>query len=115
LSPERSFHKDFGKPRHETVACPPLERFVFAFHARFEMERRSVSESEVSSVLRAPEQTEEQRPGRCIYQKRVPGPSEDTVYLLRVFVDVDRDPAEVVSAYRTSKVGKYWRLHASDL
>ena len=79
------------------------------------MERRGISEEEVSSVLRAPEQTEEQRPGRCIYQKRVSGPSEDKAYLLRIFVDVDRDPAEVVSAYRTSKVGKYWRLHASDL
>ncbi|PYQ64170.1 MAG: hypothetical protein DMF53_08135 [Acidobacteria bacterium] len=79
------------------------------------MERRGISESEVSSVLRAPEQSEEQRLGRCIYQKRVSGPSESKVYILRVFVDVDRDPAEVASAYRTSKVGKYWRLHASDL
>ncbi len=60
------------------------------------------------------EQKEEQRPGRCIYQKRVQGP-DDRVYLLRVFVDVDRNPAQVVSAYRTSEVGKYWRLHASDL
>ena len=29
-------------------------------------------------------------------------------YLIRVFVDVDREPAEVVTAYRTSKVRKYW-------
>jgi hypothetical protein len=31
------------------------------------------------------------------------------VYLVRVFVDVDRQPAEVVTVYRTSKVSKYWR------
>ena len=97
------------------MTCPAIEHFVFTYHARFEMERRGISESEVSSVLRAPEQSEEQRLGRCIYQKRVSGPSESKVYILRVFVDVDRDPAEVASAYRTSKVGKYWRLHASDL
>jgi hypothetical protein len=30
-------------------------------------------------------------------------------YLVRVFVDVDRSPAEVVTAYRTSKIDKYWR------
>jgi hypothetical protein len=30
------------------------------------------------------------------------------MYLVRVFVDVDRDPAEVVTAYRTSKISKYW-------
>jgi len=29
--------------------------------------------------------------------------------LLRIFVDVERRPAEVVTAYRTSKVVKYWR------
>jgi hypothetical protein len=28
-------------------------------------------------------------------------------YLLRVFVDVDRTPAEVVTVYRTSKIEKY--------
>jgi hypothetical protein len=28
-------------------------------------------------------------------------------YLIRVFVDVDRQPPEVVTAYRTSKIGKY--------
>ncbi len=30
-------------------------------------------------------------------------------YLAPVFVDVDRSPAEVVTAYRTSKIDKYWR------
>jgi len=28
-------------------------------------------------------------------------------YLVRVFVDVDRTPEEVVTAYRTSKIEKY--------
>jgi hypothetical protein len=30
-------------------------------------------------------------------------------YLIRVFVDVDCDPAEVVTVYRTTKIEKYWR------
>jgi hypothetical protein len=25
-----------------------------------------------------------------------------------VFVDIDRQPAQVVTAYRTSKIDKYW-------
>ena len=29
-------------------------------------------------------------------------------YLVRVFVDVDRSPAEVVTVYRTSNIAKYW-------
>jgi hypothetical protein len=31
------------------------------------------------------------------------------VYLIRVIVDVDRKPAEVVTVYRTSKISKYWK------
>lgn len=31
------------------------------------------------------------------------------MYLVRVVVDIDREPAEVVTAYRTSKISKYWR------
>jgi hypothetical protein len=34
---------------------------------------------------------------------------EGTRYLVRVFVDVDRSPAEVITVYRTSKIDKYWR------
>jgi hypothetical protein len=30
-------------------------------------------------------------------------------YLVRVFVDVDRSRAEVVTVYRTSRVAEYWR------
>ena len=33
----------------------------------------------------------------------------DKTYLLRVFVDVDRHPAEVVTVYLTSRIAKYWR------
>jgi hypothetical protein len=97
------------------LKCLALDEFVFTDYARFEMARRGISEEEASLVLRAPEQTEEQRLGRCVYQRRVADPVEEKMYLLRIFVDVDRAPAEVVSAYRTSKVAKYWRLHASDL
>jgi hypothetical protein len=33
-------------------------------------------------------------------------------YLLRVVVDTDRFPLEVVTVYRTSKVHRYWRSHS---
>ena len=35
--------------------------------------------------------------------------SETRMYLVRVFVDIDREPAEVVTTYRSSKIAKYWR------
>ena len=85
----------------------PIAEFVVTPHAALEMERRGVDEAIVRQVLTAPEQREAVRPGRDVLQSRIE--LEGRRYLVRVFVDVDRDPAEVVTAYRTSKIAKYWR------
>jgi hypothetical protein len=68
-----------------------------------------LSEEAVRAILLSPEQRIEVRPGRVVLQSKVLLELPGTVFLLRVFVDVDRHPAEVVTAYRTSKVEKYWR------
>ena len=78
-------------------------------HARFEMTRRQISEAEVENVLAAPEQTECVREGRAVYQSRIELGEPSKTYLLRVVVDIDCQPAEVVTVYRSSKVQKYWR------
>ena len=80
-----------------------------AEHAQLEMTRRRISEAEVAQVLLAPEQMEGVRPGRAVYQSRVAFGTPPRTYLLRVFVDIDRQPAEEVTAYRTSRIDKYWR------
>jgi len=61
-------------------------------------------------VLAAPEQRETPRLGRDVLQSRIE--VDKRTYLVRVFVDVDRRPAEAVTAYRTSKIEKYWRSEA---
>jgi len=61
----------------------------------------------VHRVLAAPEQRHAARSGRDVLQSRIAFAGK--TYLLRVFVDIDRDPAEVVTVYRTSRIGKYWR------
>jgi len=76
-------------------------------HAREEMVRRQISESEITQVLNAPEQIVSAREGRNIYQSRISVGDPSIFYLLRIFVDVDRNPAEVVTVYRTSKIDKY--------
>jgi hypothetical protein len=78
-------------------------------HARFKMARRQIAEADVARVLSDPEQTEPVRPGREVYQSRLGFGDPPKTYLLRVFVDVDRQPPEVVTVYRTSKIKKYWR------
>ncbi|MDZ7260959.1 MAG: DUF4258 domain-containing protein [candidate division KSB1 bacterium] len=44
--------------------CPDLQNYIVTDHARWEMQRRNITEADVASVLRAPEQREELRRGR---------------------------------------------------
>ena len=87
----------------------PVTDYVITPHAAFEMERRGLSEQIVRSVLSAPEQRLEVRRGRVVLQSRVSLGEPARIYLIRVIVDIDRQPAEVVTAYRTSRISKYWR------
>jgi hypothetical protein len=73
------------------------------------MARRSLGEEIVEATLLHPEQNWEVRPGRWIYQARWTGETSHRVYLVRVWVDVDRTIPAIVTAYRTSRVDKYWR------
>ena len=87
----------------------PVTDYVITPHAAFEMERRGLSEQIVRSVLSAPEQRLEVRRGRVVLQSRVSLGEPARIYLIRVIVGIDRQPAEVVTAYRTSRISKYWR------
>ena len=80
--------------------------FHLSAHARTELQRRSIPETQLSAVLAEPEQ-------------KVPGhgmvwcdPSRVTLaekpYLLRVIVDKTKQPPVGVTVYQTSKMDKYW-------
>jgi hypothetical protein len=60
-------------------------------------------------VLGAPGQRIVVRPGREVLQSLVSLGSPSRTYLVRVIVDADRRPPEVVTAYRTSRIARYWR------
>lgn len=87
----------------------PIADYILTDHARLEILRRGLSEEIVRAILLAPEQRIEVRPGRDVLQSKSSSEEPGKALLLRVFVDIDRHPAEVVTAYRTSKVEKYWR------
>ena len=75
---------------------------------RQKIEDHGLSIGEVEAVLAAPEQQVPGYAGRVVYQSRVGR------FLVRVVVELDRDPPEVVTAYRTSQVGKYWQVDDAD-
>jgi hypothetical protein len=83
--------------------------FRLSRHAEWEMARRSIPLALVRAVMDAPEQRlrDESRAGAWIYQSRLRF-EDGRMYLLRVVVAEEHTPPVIVTAYRTSKVTKYW-------
>ena len=83
-------------------------RFKLSRHAREEMQRRAIPLPFVESVLQQPQQIVPERGGKKAYQSQLDF-GGGRIFLLRAIVDESVDPAVVVTVYRTSKIGKYWR------
>ena len=83
--------------------------FRLSRHAEGEMTRRGIPLALVQAVMDHPEQrlVDESHADRWIYQSR--SPFEDgKMYLLRVVVAEEEQPPVIITAYRTSKIEKYW-------
>jgi len=81
---------------------------VISDHARFEMSRRGIDETMVTAVAQSPEQVLEAGEGRLIHQSRYHDPAEGKEMLLRVILERRAGHLLLVTAYRTSRVDKYW-------
>ena len=79
------------------MAAEPIIDYTISDHAAYEIERRGIKIETIDQVLKNHDQRFDVRPRRG-------------EFLIRVFIDIDRKPAEVVTAYRTSKIAKYWRF-----
>jgi len=86
----------------------PRMRFTLTRHAREEMERRAIPEDTVKEVLERPQQIAPGYGGKKVYQSKV-NLGGGAVFLVRVIVAAETDPAVVVTVYKTGKIEKYWR------
>ena len=84
----------------------PVRDWVVSPHGLASMQRRGIGVEVVGQVMAAPEHRFSVRAGRDVLQSRLL--LDGRMYLVRIFVDVDRSPPEVVTAYRSSKIEKYW-------
>ena len=75
------------------------------------MTRRGIPPELVHAVMDQPEQriVDESGTGRWIYQSRS-ALEDGKIYLVRVVVDEDEEPPVIITAYRTSKIEKYWSV-----
>ena len=81
-------------------------RYRLSEHARQEIDRRRIPLSLVEAVLENPEQVVPSRGAAKGYQSKCEIGGK--MFLLRAIVDDSVDPAAVVTAYRTTKIEKYW-------
>ena len=82
--------------------------FRISKHAQEEMERRSIPIRFLEAVLESPQQIVPERGELKAYQSIIDFGSGKK-FLLRVIVDDTLESANVITAYRTSKIVKYWR------
>jgi len=82
--------------------------FRLTNHVKEEMVRRAITMPLLEQVLTAPQQIVTEKENLKAYQSIVSS-EEQKSFLLRVLVDDSITPMLVITAYRTSKIGKYWR------
>jgi hypothetical protein len=75
-------------------------------HARFEMRRRGIRPIEVVRMIRSPGQVLPSYKGRHIFQGLI---GRARRLLLRVIVKEEASIYDVITAYKTSKITKYWK------
>lgn len=81
---------------------------VISDHARFEIARRQLLEMAVKDVAQNPQQMVKINKGRKVCQSKYFDSTQDREMLLRVICEERRGLLFVVTAYRTSKIEKYW-------
>lgn len=67
------------------MSCPNIKNYIITDHAKLEMKRRNITENDISNVLLAPEQREEVRLGRCVYQSILTRGEPPKIYLTQIF------------------------------
>lgn len=77
-------------------------------HAMFEAARRNITEDEIASVAASPQQTLPSAKGRVILQNKYYDKVKGKEMLIRVIGEEKGDILMVITAYKTSKVDKYW-------
>lgn len=83
--------------------------FTITEHAAAEMRRRNISNAMVEETLSEPDQIVPAAKGRFIYQKRYHMADAARDMLVRVVAERSGQTLRVITAYRTSKIRKYWR------
>ncbi|WP_020604488.1 DUF4258 domain-containing protein [Spirosoma spitsbergense] len=82
--------------------------YTLSNHVKERAKERGISSKTIDQVIISPDQIiEEEETGQKIYQSIIAFP-ENKTYLVRVFVNNNKEPSIIKSVYRTSKIDKYY-------
>ena len=79
--------------------------FIFSQHALEQMKERGISKETVENIVTNPDQIMTLE-DLTVFQGIEKG--DKTLFLIRVFVNIRKNPNVVVTVYRTSKIDKYY-------
>jgi hypothetical protein len=85
-----------------------MATILISTHALEQMADRGITEEQVLQTINSPGQELEEPPDKRVYQSVLPFGADGKEYLLRVFVNIVKQPKVVITVYKTSKVEKYW-------
>ena len=82
----------------------------FSRHAHEQMLLRGIAYETVNDVVSFPEQTivDKEEPTKIIYQSLIN--ENNNTFLLRVFVDIGKQPNVIITVYKTTKISKYYEV-----
>ncbi len=78
-------------------------------HAREQMKKRGISEEMVFEIVQSPDQEISEYFDKKIYQSIKYFEKDKKEFLVRVFVNIIKQPNLVITVYRTTKIEKYWQ------
>lgn len=79
--------------------------FVLSVHAKEQIARRGIDLETITEIVSKPDFVTEQDKGIMVFNKYFPDQHKNFLY--RVFVNMEKIPPLVITAYKTSKTDKY--------
>ena len=80
-------------------------KYIFSKHADKQIENRSISKDKIAFVIDKPDSILTHDSCMKVYQKVYE--EKENRYLYRVFINICKKPALIITAYKTSKIEKY--------
>ena len=77
-------------------------------HAKEQIVARGIDEKLVWQVVNEPQQKIRESSEKQVYQSVLRN-SDGMMFLIRVFVNVTKNPNLIITVYKTSKIKKYWK------